>query len=224
MSRFKLASLELLVTGIFVIGALTGCATARPSHREGLIQKWDRMDSGDSSAFHAQGNSETKTENSQVALTAYRSGGAKIPLQWPLQKVEVTSPFGSRWGTFHEGVDLRAKTGTPIYASGNGVVIYSGTGIRGYGKLIVIRHSRKIATVYAHNSRILVARGQKVNRGQRIAYSGQSGNAKGPHLHFEIRKDAVAINPSRVLPHSTELAERPVKRNIGRRRRLASMN
>jgi murein DD-endopeptidase MepM/ murein hydrolase activator NlpD len=127
-------------------------------------------------------------------------------LHWPLARVEVTSPFGKRGREFHEGIDLRANMGTPIYAAQNGTVIYADSKIHGYGRMIVIKHHEGLATVYAHASRLLVHKGQKVKMGQKIAISGKSGHATGPHLHFEVRSGVVAVNPFTFLP-KTELAQ-----------------
>ncbi len=127
-------------------------------------------------------------------------------LHWPLAQVEVTSPFGKRGHEFHEGIDLRANLGTAIYAAQNGTVIYSDSKIRGYGKMIVIKHREGLATVYAHASKLLVHKGQRVRIGQKIAVSGKSGHATGPHLHFEVRSGVIAVNPYRFLPR-TEVAK-----------------
>ncbi len=129
----------------------------------------------------------------------YSKAVRRIPFHWPLARVEITSPFGPRGSEFHEGVDLRARRGTSVYAAQAGVVIYAGATIRGYGKMIVIRHRYGWATVYAHNSRLLVHKGQFVKRGQRISMSGNTGHSTGPHLHFEIRSGATAVNPIRLL-------------------------
>jgi biotin carboxyl carrier protein len=128
-------------------------------------------------------------------------------LRWPLLRVEVTSPFGKRGREFHEGIDLRANIGTPIYSAQSGTVIYADSRIRGYGRMIVIKHREGLATVYAHASRLLVKKGQTVKVGQKIAISGKSGHATGPHLHFEVRSGVVAVNPSTFLPqHEVEVA------------------
>ena len=125
-----------------------------------------------------------------------------VNLRWPLAHVKVTSGFGQRGSEFHEGVDLHAPTGTAVYAAQAGRVIYAGTKIKGYGRLIVIKHDRGISTVYAHNSKILVKHGDHVKIGQKIAMSGKSGHVSGPHLHFEIRKGVAAVDPVKVMPSS----------------------
>ena len=118
---------------------------------------------------------------------------------WPLTRVEVSSPFGQRWGRLHAGIDLRAPRGTPVKASSHGRVIFSGRK-GGYGKIIIIAHAGGVETTYAHNSRNLVKVGQRVKKGKVIAKVGRTGNATGYHLHFEIRQRGKAINPKRYLP------------------------
>jgi lipoprotein NlpD len=127
---------------------------------------------------------------------------ASTPLRWPLApaRIIVGSPFGTREGRPHEGIDLPAPVGTPVFAAADGRVVYAGNGIRGYGNLVVVRHAGDLLTVYAHNSVLLVAQGQPVRAGDRIALVGQSGRATGPHLHFEVRAGQVPRNPMGFLP------------------------
>ena len=117
---------------------------------------------------------------------------------WPLNRIEVSSRFGRRKGRLHAGIDLRAPQGTPIYASADGRVIFSGYN-RGYGHMIVIDHGRGIETAYAHNSRNIARKGQRVKQGQIVARVGRSGNATGYHVHFEFRKHGQALNPVRYV-------------------------
>jgi murein DD-endopeptidase MepM/ murein hydrolase activator NlpD len=115
-------------------------------------------------------------------------------LYWPVDGGRVSSPFGSRWLNFHEGIDIAAEEGTTLFAAADGIVVYSDRQLRGYGNLIVIK-STDLMTVYGHNQRNLVHVGQRVRRGQKIGLLGQSGKAQGPHLHFETRiKDAAGKN------------------------------
>jgi len=139
-----------------------------------------------------------------IQATVYRPAdrpphASQLALKWPLSQVKVTSKYGPREQGFHDGVDLRASIGTPIYASESGLVIYAEQKVRGYGQMVVLQHGGHVATVYAHNSKLLVHRGQKVERGQLIAYSGKSG-AKSPHLHFEVRQGVSSVDPVTVLP------------------------
>jgi murein DD-endopeptidase MepM/ murein hydrolase activator NlpD len=114
-------------------------------------------------------------------------------------EAKILSEYGLRNGRPHKGIDLGAKTGTPIYAVLDGTVVYSG--VQGaYGNVVVLEHPDFIMTVYAHNEKNLVSVGDKVTRGQQIATIGSTGNATGPHLHFEYRIKGKAINPRKVLP------------------------
>ncbi len=123
----------------------------------------------------------------------------KIRVSWPL-KGRFTSGFGMRGNRMHKGIDLAAPTGTPVRAAAPGKVVYSGSGMRGYGKVVVLKHEKEFSTVYAHNSVLLVKRGQTVKKGQVIARVGSTGWATGPHLHFEVRRRGVAEDPLGHLP------------------------
>jgi murein DD-endopeptidase MepM/ murein hydrolase activator NlpD len=150
---------------------------------------------------------------------ATRAELRSVALSWPLSRVEVTSNFGQRGRQFHEGIDLRAPLGTPVYAAADGVVIYAGSRLRGYGNLVVIRHGQTgISTVYAHNSRLFVRRGQRVARGQKISLSGATGHVSGPHLHFEVRSGIAAVDPKQFLKHENDPDLTAVR--IAQRRRM----
>jgi len=99
----------------------------------------------------------------------------------------------------NKGLDIVGKAGQPVNASATGTVLYVGTGIRGYGKLIVVRHNRSYSTVYAHNDTILVKEGQRVTKGQKIAEMGNS-DADQVKLHFEIRRQGKPVDPAKYLP------------------------
>ncbi len=107
----------------------------------------------------------------------------------------LTSEFGRRWGRMHSGIDLAASTGTPIYASDNGIVVESEYQSNGYGNIIKIDHQNGFVTYYAHCSALYVNVGDVVAKGDKIAAVGNTGRSTGPHLHFEIRKDGTAQNP-----------------------------
>lgn len=113
---------------------------------------------------------------------------------WPVTGY-VSSGFGRRKGRDHEGIDIPARRGTPVKAARSGHVIYAGNRIKGYGNLVIIRHADKYSTVYAHLSKMRVKRGQFVSRGQRIGDVGRTGRASNNHLHFEIRREQLAVNP-----------------------------
>jgi lipoprotein NlpD len=126
-----------------------------------------------------------------------RGGGGRWI--WPVDGV-VTSSFGWRGWRRHEGIDIMAPSGTPVYAAAPGRVAYSGNGVSGYGNLVVIRHEDSAVSVYGHNRRNLVRVGQWVEQGDVIAEVGQTGRASGPHLHFEVRRGGRPQNPRSYLP------------------------
>ncbi len=105
----------------------------------------------------------------------------------------VSSRYGPRWGTTHKGTDIAASTGTPIKAAAAGTVTFSGK-YSTYGNLVIISHGNGVQTYYGHCSVLNVKEGQKVSSGQVIAKVGSTGNATGPHLHFEIRINGVSYN------------------------------
>jgi len=117
---------------------------------------------------------------------------------WPMC-TRLTSRFGYRWGRQHKGIDLGGNTGTPVAAAKAGVVITAGRE-GGYGNLVLIDHGDGIVTAYAHQSEIIVVRGQSVERGERIGSVGNTGNSTGPHLHFETRVNGSAVDPLQYLP------------------------
>ena len=118
---------------------------------------------------------------------------------WPAKGV-FTSGYGWRWGRMHKGIDIANNVGTPILAAKDGIVAYSGWS-SGYGYLVEISHTDGTSTRYAHNSRLLVRKGQIVPQGQTISLMGSTGRSTGPHLHFEIRKPGgAAIDPMALLP------------------------
>jgi murein DD-endopeptidase MepM/ murein hydrolase activator NlpD len=112
---------------------------------------------------------------------------------WPCEGV-VVSGFGVRWGRMHEGIDIACAYGAPVHAAAAGTVIYAGW-MQGYGNLVVLDHGNGISTAYAHASAILVSVGQTVGQGDEVSLVGATGHATGPHLHFEVRVNGVAVDP-----------------------------
>ena len=110
---------------------------------------------------------------------------------------------GKLLGTFSEGgnkgIDINGKAGDPVLAAGAGKVVYSGTGLRGYGKLGIVKHNNTYLTAYAHNQNLLVKEGQSVTKGQKIAEMGNT-DADQVKLHFEIRRQGKPIDPLKQLP------------------------
>lgn len=114
-------------------------------------------------------------------------------LAWPV-KGQVSSAFGVRNGIKHSGIDIKAPLGTPVLAAAEGEVIYKGQ-LRGYGNILILRHSEELATVYAHLKEIHASEHQHIRQGQAIGTVGNSGQSEGAHLHFEVRVRNVARNP-----------------------------
>ena len=130
--------------------------------------------------------------NNSVGFSVNAQGfGQCSSLRSPTKGVAVNSPFGWRWGKMHNGVDLAAPTGTPIYAASNGVVDYAQWNDGGYGNRIEIVSPEGIRTTYSHLEVIKCSAGQTVNVGQQIADMGSTGFSTGPHLHFEVQTGAV---------------------------------
>lgn len=157
----------------------------RPSHARAATRKDSRTRASPSRAG-TRGTRPTSAKRSQQGFA------------WPV-KGKITARFDSRHGTLNDGIDIAAPSGTPVRATLAGQVIYSDR-LRGYGNLIILRHRRGFASVYAHNRRNLVRQGEQVSRRQVIAEVGATGRVTTPILHFEIRRNNVARNPLSYLP------------------------
>lgn len=153
--------------------------------------------------YSSRGNaaiSESEARANEVVISLgkvnnYRIAVSKLPLAMPVKSAfRFTSPFGKRWGRTHEGIDLAGPVGTPIYATGDGVVIFAGWQ-RGYGNVIKIKHAIGTETRYGHLSKIRVKAGQQVSRNSLIGDMGNTGRSTGPHLHYEVHVDGKAVNP-----------------------------
>jgi lipoprotein NlpD len=99
----------------------------------------------------------------------------------------------------HKGVDFTGGIGDPVYAANGGTVVYAGSGVRGYGNLLIVKHDAQYLSAYAHNSRLLVKEGDVVDGGQQIAEIGDSGSDR-VKLHFEVRRQGNPVDPLKVLP------------------------
>jgi murein DD-endopeptidase MepM/ murein hydrolase activator NlpD len=119
-------------------------------------------------------------------------------LQWPAQGL-LSSDFGQRGRRLHAGIDISGERGTPIVAADAGVVLFSGSGPNGYGNTVMLHHNHGLITLYAHNERNVVRQGDRVRRGQVIAYMGDTGRASGTHLHFEVHQEGRLTDPRRWL-------------------------
>ncbi len=152
---------------------------------------------------------------------AYRWQSHAQPNLWPIDGI-LRSSFGGRSdpfsgeGTFHTGIDISAPVGTPVHVTADGVVASVGWS-GGYGRLVIVDHGNGLQTYYAHLSQFLTVPGEEVGRGQVIAYSGSTGKATGPHVHYEVRLAGTPINPYKYLGHS-----RQAKTDLARSTKLIS--
>ena len=152
------------------------------------------------SARHADEEDLAKMQAASAAIAAQirahsgssGSGVSSSGLIWPVNG-PITSGFGMRWGTMHEGIDIGVPCGTPIHAAASGTVIYSGWA-DGYGNFVVIDHGNGLATAYGHQSAIYVS-GGSVSQGQTIGAVGSTGHSTGCHLHFEVRVNGTPVDP-----------------------------
>jgi hypothetical protein len=134
-------------------------------------------------------------------LAALRRAPATCPiaLAWPVE-APLGNGFGPRGNHFHAGIDLLARAGTAVGAAAPGRVAYAGRIAGGWGRLVVVAHARRVRTLYAHLSAVAVDVGERVGTGSRVGAVGASGNATGPHLHFEVRLGGAAVDPTTALP------------------------
>ena len=144
-----------------------------------------------------------------VVVASRSSGRAPTPpppprsgagFAWPAYG-KVISAYGPKSGGLHnDGINIRVSQGAPVRASDSGTVVYVGNELTGFGNLILIRHAGGWVSAYGHNRELLVARGQKVSRGQTVAKAGATGSVSSPQVHFELRKGSRAVDPQKYLP------------------------
>jgi murein DD-endopeptidase MepM/ murein hydrolase activator NlpD len=167
-----------LVAGLTSVAASAETADAQ---YKALFQSWKKMDQAGQAATVDQGS-------------------MSVPSLKPVANLQFTSFYGVRSDPFrgtaamHAGVDIPGPVGTPIYATADGIVGRTGW-VGGYGNLVELEHGQGLETRYGHLSKILVAQGQRVKRGDVIALMGSTGRSTGSHLHYEVRMDGRAVNP-----------------------------
>lgn len=150
--------------------------------------------SSDTKATRKRSKSLTHAKPSK---TASRSSSGPIRWHWPVEG-KVISRFQSQ-DPLRKGVDIAGEKGESVLAAANGTVIYAGSALRGYGKLLIVKHSEEFLSAYAHNHKLLVQEGSEVKAGQRIAELGSSGTDRNK-LHFEIRRNGQPVDPLAYLP------------------------
>ncbi|MCA0319083.1 MAG: LysM peptidoglycan-binding domain-containing M23 family metallopeptidase [Proteobacteria bacterium] len=196
--------------------ATTATATAAPAQRREQAQRAVAQAQATPAGRRADPAPTAAIPPAQPALAAAQSEAAPAPapaqaeapaaapatassaepqFRWPARGRVIT---GFRAGT-NDGIKLSVPQGTPVKAAEDGVVAYAGNELRGYGNLVLVRHSNGYVTAYAHNSAINVRRGEQVRRGQTIAAAGQTGNVSSPQIHFEIRRGATPVDPMTLL-------------------------
>lgn len=146
--------------------------------------------SSETSRGSSRPTTSTKSSSSSSSSKSSSSSGTFL---WPVRG-PITSGFGSRWGSIHTGIDIAVPTGTAVKAARAGTVIFAGTD-GGYGLCVKIDNGNGIVTLYGHNSKLLVSKGDHVEAGDVISRSGSTGHSTGPHVHFEVRKNGKAVNP-----------------------------
>ncbi len=139
---------------------------------------------------------EAKAEVPAAVVPPVAAAGADdVAWMWPVAG-KVVAPFSE---SGNKGLDFAGRAGDPVFAAGEGKVVYAGAGLRGYGELVIVKHNAVFLSAYAHNRKILVKEGQQVTRGQKIAEMG-STDTDSVKLHFEIRKQGKPVDPAPYLP------------------------
>ncbi|HJT37196.1 MAG TPA: M23 family metallopeptidase [Actinomycetota bacterium] len=217
--RFR--TVAAMVAGVFVVGAVTvGIAHAyyggerAQSISAGYVRApvdWVPAQTftaaaaarARSSTQHARSSSQKAS--APIFIPALPNLGGVNPkslgFQWPVHGYHgITSPFGPRNGSFHHGADIACGMGQPLYASRTGRVVFAGNAGDIYGNTVAIDHGNTYMTVYAHMSRVIAKVGEVVKTGWEIGLCGMTGNATGPHVHFELRYDGYVWDPLLFLP------------------------
>src|SRR5215212_2895540 len=147
----------------------------------------------------AQATTKIEEPSAEAPVKAAEATGALPTFRWPVRGKVITSYGAKTNGKANDGINLAVPEGTPVKAAEDGVVAYSGNEPKGYGNLVLVRHTNGYVTAYAHASELMVKRGDTIKRGQVIAKSGQSGEVGSPQLHFEIRKGSSPVDPLQFL-------------------------
>ncbi len=222
MRGIGLPAVALVFALVFtLIVALTGCASSPPPANRGAYHEVAPGENlyriglryGVPAAVIARANGTDDVTQLSVGQRLFIPGvrgqgresdqrvardAGPLRFRWPV-KGRLTSRFGLRGNRPHEGIDLGAPQGTPIYAAEAGRVIHSGR-FGAYGKVVILKHVGAYRSVYAHARSLFVEKGDFVEQGQKIAEVGATGRATGPHLHFEIRRGEIAHDPLAYLP------------------------
>ncbi len=159
------------------------------------------------SSFQRHGRSLVLPEfNNSNSHNEYKKNQYGFYLQWPVEQIRLSQNFRPRKNPHHEGIDLVGRLNSPIFSAHEGLVIYSGSGYRGYGNMVIVKYDDEWATLYAHLNKIQVSEGDVLAAGDLIGNMGKTGRATGVHLHFEVLRNRLPVNPIAYLPKSTNLA------------------
>ena len=179
------------------------------NNKPSTIKRWSWSSSSKTSTATPNTKKTTKTTASRTQTTKTKSttsrytpppANRKTKFAWPV-KGQIVSPFGTIGkGRNNDGINIKASKGTAVKAADSGTIAYAGNELKGFGNLILIKHNDGWITAYAHNEKLLVRKGQKVSRGEKIATVGTTGGVNTPQLHFEIRRGKKPVNPKSYLP------------------------
>lgn len=190
---------NLIEVGQVLRVAPPGIDPSQPSTRPVTVAKVETrpLDSkpGDAAVASSASAASSATAASAATIAASSQGDDAVIWMWPASGA-VTSGFDEAKS---KGLSIAGKAGDPVVAAGDGRVVYAGSGLRGYGNLVIIKHNSTYLTAYAHNQTLLVKEDQVVRRGQKIAEMG-STDAESVNLHFEIRRQGKPIDPAKLLP------------------------
>ncbi|MCB9989415.1 MAG: peptidoglycan DD-metalloendopeptidase family protein [Rhodospirillales bacterium] len=169
-----------------------------PASRPGAVTREALDDQGKSVVTPAAKPSVVTPQTKKTVLKAVKTSApprSSSKFEWPIKGPILSSYGPKKDGLHNDGINIKAPKGAPVRAAENGVVVYAGRELEGYGNLVLVRHADRWMTAYAHMDRVLIKRGQEVKRGQSIGTVGSSGNVDAPQLHFEVRRGTEALNP-----------------------------
>jgi murein DD-endopeptidase MepM/ murein hydrolase activator NlpD len=191
-----------------------------------LFSNWRSLETSGVPALAAVAEAQSQAGMSSAvtgsAIAAFNGSRAQvsIPSRMPLAGMTLTSDYGMRLHPVtgrraaHKGIDLAAPTGTPIHATADGMISRA-SWYSTYGLYVAVEHGGQLQTRYAHMSRLNVAEGQRVRKGDVIGYVGSTGRSTGPHLHYEVRIDGAAVNPVPYM-NGHQVAEATTDASLGR--------
>ncbi len=169
-------------------------ATSASRSQSNIIASYDKRSAAPSPKAKPKQPSRAPAARN-VAQKPANLGTFSGKFKWPV-KGRIITPFGTkRGGVYHEGINIAAKAGTRVHAAAKGEVVYIGSGLKGYGNLVILRHAGGWLTAYAHLAKIGVQKGQVINTGGIIGSVGETGNVTSPQLHFAVRKGRTSKNP-----------------------------